>query len=69
MKRVKLKFTYEIAMWLDDSEYEETKKNADTGEGEKEIKNMLDSELLAEDGREESSKLTEFYFGTDEEWQ
>ena len=56
-------------MWLDDSEYEETKKNADTGEGEKEIKNMLDSELLAEDGREESSKLTEFYFGTDEEWQ
>ena len=56
-------------MLLDDSEYEETKKHADTGEGEKEIKNMLDDELLAEDGREESSKLTEFYFGMDEEWQ
>lgn len=54
-------------MLLDDSEYEETKKRADTGEGEKEIKNMLDDELLAEDGREESSKLTEFYFGMDEE--
>lgn len=37
--------------------------------GEKEIKTMLDSELLAEDGREESSKITEFYFGADEEWQ
>ena len=69
MKRIKLKFTYEITMWMDDSEYEETKKRADTGEGEKEIKNMLDDELLAEDGREESSKLTEFYFGMDEEWQ
>ena len=56
-------------MLLDDSEYEETKKHVDTGEGEKEIKNMLDDELLAEDGREESSKLTEFYFGMDEEWQ
>lgn len=69
MKRIKLKFTYEIVMLLDDSEYEETKKQVDTGEGEKEIKNMLDGELLAEDGREESSKITEFYFGTDEEWQ
>lgn len=69
MKRIKLKFTYEIVMLLDDSEYEETKKHVDKGEGEKEIKNMLDSELLAEDGREESSKLTEFYFGMDEEWQ
>lgn len=67
MKKIKLKFTYEIAMRMDDSEYEETKKHADTGEGEKEIKNMLDDELLAEDGREESSKMTEFYFGTDEE--
>ena len=54
-------------MLLDDSEYEETKKHVDTGEGEKEIKTMLDSELLAEDGREESSKITEFYFGADEE--
>lgn len=26
MKKVKLKFTYEIVMLLDDSEYEETKK-------------------------------------------
>lgn len=69
MKRVKLKFTYEIVMLLDDSEYEETKKHVDKGEGEKEIKSMLDGELLAEDGREESSKITEFYFGMDEEWQ
>lgn len=69
MKRIKLKFTYEISMWMDDSEYEETKKRADTGEGEKEIKNMLEGELLAEDGREERSKITEFYFGMDEEWQ
>lgn len=52
-----------------DSEYEETKKHADTGEGEKEIKNMLDDELLAEDGREERSKITSFYFGVDKEWQ
>lgn len=51
MKRVKLKFTYEIVMLLDDSEYEETKKHVDTGEGEKEIKNMLDDELLAEEDR------------------
>lgn len=56
-------------MLLDDSEYEETKKHVDKGEGEKEIKSMLDGELLAEDGREESSKITEFYFGMDEEWQ
>lgn len=69
MKKIKLKFTYEIAMWMADSEYEETKKHADTGEGEKEIKNMLDEVLLTEDGREESSKITEFYFGVDEEWQ
>lgn len=69
MKRVKLKFTYEIMMLLDDSEYEQTKKHVDTGDGEKEIKTMLDDELLAEDGREESSKMTEFYFGMDEEWQ
>lgn len=43
------------------------KKHVDTGEGEKEIKNMLDCELLAEDGREESSNITSFYFGMDEE--
>lgn len=52
---------------MTNSEYENTKEKADLGEVEKEIKNMLDDELLAEDGREESSKLTEFYFGTDEE--
>lgn len=69
MKRIKLKFTYETVMWMDDSEYEGTKEQVDTGEVEKEIKNMLDDELLAEDGREESSKITSFYFGADEEWQ
>lgn len=36
MKKIKLKFTYEIAMWMDDSEYEETKKHADTGAGRRE---------------------------------
>ena len=69
MKRVKCKFTYEVVIWMTNSEYENTQEKADVGEVEKEIKNMLDGELLAEDGREESSKLTEFYFGMDEEWQ
>lgn len=54
---------------MTDSEYEDTKEKADTGEVEKEIKKILDFELLAEDGREERSKITEFYFGMDEEWQ
>lgn len=35
MKRVKLKFTYEIVMLLDDSEYEETKKNMPIQEKER----------------------------------
>ena len=69
MKRVKCKFTYEAVIWMDNSEYENTKEKADLGEVEKEIKSMLDDEMLAEDGREESSKMTEFYFGMDEEWQ
>lgn len=69
MKRVKCKFTYEVVIGMANDEYESTQEKADMGEVEKEIKNMLDGELLAEDGREESSKITEFYFGTDEEWQ
>lgn len=69
MKRVKCKFTYEVVIWMSNSEYESTLEKADTGEVEKEIKNMLDDELLAEDGREERSKITEFYFGADKEWQ
>ena len=68
MKRVKCKFTYEVVMWMADSEYEDTKEKADTGKVEKEIKKNLDFELLAEDGREERSKITEFYFGMDEQW-
>ncbi len=68
MKRVKCKITYEIVMWMADSEYEDTKEQVDTGEVEKEIKKILDFELLAEDGREERSKITEFYFGMDEQW-
>ena len=68
MKRVKCKVTYETVMWMTDSEYEGTKEQVDTGEVEKEIKKILDFELLTEDGREESSKITEFYFGMDEQW-
>lgn len=68
MKRVKCKFTYEVVMWMTDSEYEDTKEQVDTGEVEKEIKKILDFELLTEDGREERSKITEFYFGMDEQW-
>lgn len=68
MKRVKLKFTYEATVWMTNNEYEKIKEHADTGEVEKEIKNTLDENLLAEDGREERSKITEFYFGVDEQW-
>ena len=68
MKRVKCKVTYESVLWMTDSEYESVKEQADTGEVEKEIKKILDFELLSEDGREESSKITEFYFGMDEQW-
>ncbi|MDU1176302.1 MAG: hypothetical protein E6987_01715 [Peptoniphilus harei] len=67
MKRVKCKFTYETVMWMTNSEYENTQEKADLGEVEKEIKNVLDDELLAEDGREERSKISSFYFGVDEE--
>lgn len=69
MKRVKCNFTYEVIMWMADSEYENTQEKVDTGEVEKEIKKILDNELLAEDGREERSKITSFYFGVDKEWQ
>lgn len=69
MKRVKCKVTYESVLWMTDSEYESVKEQADTGEVEKEIKKILDFELLSEDGREERSKISEFYFGMDEEWQ
>lgn len=68
MKRVKCKVTYESVLWMDDSEYEGIKEEADKGEVEKEIKKTLDEVLLAEDGREERSKITEFYFGVDEQW-
>lgn len=66
MKRVKCKFTYETVIWMTNNEYENTKEKADTGEVEKEIKKILDDELLTEDGREERSKITSFYFGMDE---
>lgn len=69
MKRVKCKFTYEAVIWMTDSEYENTKEKADVGEIEKEIKKILDDELLTKDGREERGKITSFYFGMDEEWQ
>lgn len=69
MKRVKCKFTYEAVIWMTNSEYVKTQEKADMGEVEKEIKNILDRNLLAKDGREESSKIRSFYFGMDEEWQ
>lgn len=68
MKRVKCKVTYEVAMWLTDREYKEMKEQADIGEREKELKMTIDK-LLLEDRRNKSSKITEFYFGVDEEWQ
>ena len=68
MKKVKCKFTYEVVMWLADREYEEMKELADTGEIEKEIKRTLDNVLL-EDRRDETSKITSFYFGVDKEWK
>ena len=55
-------------MWLADREYEEMKELADTGEIEKEIKRTLDNVLL-EDRRDETSKITSFYFGVDKEWK
>lgn len=69
MKRVKCKFTYEAVIWMTNSEYVKTQEKADMGEVEKEIKNILDRNLLAKDGREESSKIRSFYFGMYEEWQ
>lgn len=68
MKRVKCKFTYEVAMWLTDREYKEIKEQADIGEGEKKLKMTIDK-LLLEDRRNKSSKITNFYLGMDEEWQ
>lgn len=68
MKRVKYKVTYEVAMWLTDIEYKEIKEQADIGEREKELKMTIDK-LLLEDRSNKSSKITNFYFGVDEEWQ
>lgn len=61
MKRVKCKVTYEADMWMADREYEDIKEKADTGEIEKEIKGNLD-DILLEDRKNESSKITSFYF-------
>lgn len=55
-------------MWVTDSEYEEIKKQADLGEAEKEIKKTIDDIFLG-GRRNESSKITNFYFGADKEWQ
>lgn len=68
MKKVKCKLTYEADLWLADREYEDIKEIADLGELEKEIKGALDNVLL-EDRKNETSKITEFYFGVDKEWQ
>lgn len=61
MKRVKCKFTYESVLWMADREYEEIKEKADAGEIEKEIKGNID-DILLEDRKNESSKITSFYF-------
>jgi hypothetical protein len=68
MKKVKCKLIYEADMWMADREYEDIKEQADLGELEREIKENLDN-ILLEDKRNESSKITSFYFGMDEEWQ
>ncbi len=68
MKRIKCNFTYETVVWVTDSEYEEIKKQADLGEAEKEIKKTIDDIFLG-GRRNESSKITNFYFGADKEWQ
>lgn len=68
MKKVKCKLIYEADMWMADREYEDIKEIADLGELEKEIKGVLDNVLL-EDRSKESSKIKEFYFGVDKEWQ
>lgn len=68
MKKVKCKFTYETVVWVTDSEYEEIKKQADLGEAEKEIKKTID-DIFLDGRRNESSKITSFYFGVDKEWQ
>lgn len=44
-----------------DREYEEIKEKADAGEIEKEIKGNID-DILLEDRKNESSKITSFYF-------
>lgn len=61
MKRVKCKFTYEADLWMADREYEEIKEKAEAGEIEKEIKGNID-DILLEDRKNESSKITSFYF-------
>lgn len=66
MKKVKCKFTYEANMWMADIEYEVIKEQADAGEIKKEIKGNLD-DILLDDRRNESSKITNFYFGEDKE--
>lgn len=68
MKKVKCKFTYEADMWMADREYEDIKEQADLGELEKELKGVIDN-VLIEDRSKESSKIKEFYFEVDKEWQ
>lgn len=66
MKKVKCKFTYEANVWMTDREYEMAKERADIGKAEREIKKEIDNALL--DGRRnETSKITSFYFGVDKE--
>lgn len=66
MKKVKCKFTYEVNVWLTDREYEMAKERADIGKAEREMKKEIDNALL--DGRrDETSKITSFYFGVDKE--
>lgn len=61
MKRVRCTLTYKADLWMADIEYEEIKEKADAGEIEKEIKGNID-DILLEDRKNESSKITSFYF-------
>lgn len=66
MKKIKCEFKYQTLVCLNEDEYENIKEQIDAGIVETEIKKILDGELLAEDGREESSKIIDFCFEVEE---
>ena len=62
MKKFKCEFKYQTLICLTEDEYENIKEQIDAGIVETEIKKILDGELLVEDGREESRKITDFCY-------